>query len=451
MNNLARHLFQQYQHSKILILGWAREGQSSYQLLRSVCPEADISVSDNNEALITNWMNEQQQKLTISPYLQNLSDFDVIFKTPGVPVHIPELQEYLASGGVITSQLNEFLNVYRDQCIGITGTKGKSTTSSLIYQLYTAAGKETLLAGNIGLPVFEIVDQVQPTTTIIIEMSSYQLETVTASPHIAILLNLYAEHLNYHRTIENYVFAKAKITAYQNAADVLIFNQDSPELATTAQQSPAQKIPFSYHQAINYPGETDTVLAQLVNVELPGTIKRWNVLPALLTTSELDLSAEQIIDALKAFQPLPHRLETVSNQTGIPGIDDTLATIPEATIAALETVPKVDVLILGGYDRGISYQKIVETCIDKHVPAIAFFKPSGQIMMELIKNQYSSDQWPRMQIVETMAEAVAFAQQHAPEGGTVLLSPSSPSFGQFADYRDKSAQFRAAIEKLSPT
>lgn len=449
MNTLATQLYQKFHNKKVLILGWAREGQSTYQTLRTVCPDAELTISDREPENIQKWEKETQQEVSSSPYLQNLSNFDVIFKTPGIPVQIPELQEFIAAGGVVTSQLNEFLGSYRDQIIGITGTKGKSTTASLIAHLFTAAGRDVVFAGNIGTPVFDVADEIRSNTTIVIEMSSYQLETVTTSPHVAVLLNLYAEHLNYHRTLELYMMAKAKITTFQKESDIVIYNKDASEIATVAEQSTAQKVPFSYVEQLSYPSSVETVLTELETVTLPSTIKQWNVLPALLAVQQLDLSPEQMIDALKSFRPLPHRLETVSNEREITWIDDTLATIPEATIAALDSLARVDVLLLGGYDRGISYQKIVDAIVQKNVPAIAFFKPSGQIMYDLLRQQYPKEKWPTMSIVETMEDAVRFAYAHAAQHGVVLLSPSSPSFGQFKDYRDKSAQFQHWIAKLA--
>jgi UDP-N-acetylmuramoyl-L-alanine---L-glutamate ligase len=441
MNKLTQHLAQTYDGQRILVLGWGREGQNTYEVLKESCPKAEIFCSDQNTELLTD--------LPTTPYLQELEQFDVIFKTPGVPVRTPELQTYLSQGKKITSQLNEFLAVYRSQTFGITGTKGKSTTSSLVAHLLTAIGKNVIFAGNIGTPVFSIANQVQDEMSLVIEMSSYQLETTTSSPHVAVLLNLFPEHLNYHQGIENYANAKAHITLHQNTDDVFVFNQDVPEVAQIATQTHAQKYPFSYRSSLQYSNKVAAVLSQLEDVSLPATIKTRNVLPAVLAIQHLEWSPEQILAALSTFTPLPHRLETVSTSHQITWIDDTLATIPEATIAALEALPRVDVLLLGGYDRGINFEPIVDALIKKKVPFIGFFQPSGQKMYDLIQQKYSVDQQPVMKLVQDMEDAVRFAYEHASADGVVLLSPSSPSFGQFKDYRDKSQQFRSWIEQLA--
>lgn len=441
MNRLTQHLAQMYDGQHILVLGWGREGQSTYDVLTASCTNAKIFCSDQNTALLTN--------LPTTPYLQDLDQYDVIFKTPGIPIRTPELQTYLSQGKKITSQLSEFLAVYSSQTYGITGTKGKSTTSSLVAHLLNAIGKSVIFAGNIGTPVFSIADQIQDQTTLVIEMSSYQLETTMTSPHVAVLLNLFPEHLNYHQGIENYAQAKSQITAHQNEDDILVFNQDVPEIAHIATESQAKQLPFSYQSTLSYSDKVDAVLTQLEDVSLPATIKTRNVLPAVLAIGHLEWSPEQILAALSTFTPLPHRLETVSTSHQITWIDDTLATIPEATIAALEALPRVDVLLLGGYDRGIDFAPIVDALIRKKIPFIGFFQPSGQKMYDLIQQKYSVDQHPTMKLVQDMEDAVRFAYEHASVGGVVLLSPSSPSFGQFKDYRDKSQQFRSWIEQLA--
>lgn len=449
MSHLTDYLATHYDRRKILILGWGREGQSSYRVLSECCPAASISVSDQNEQVITDWATEHRKQLTTSPYLQSLDQYDVIFKAPGIPVRTPELLAFQASGKVITNQLNEFLHVYRDRIYGVTGTKGKSTTSSLVTHFLFAMGKRAVLAGNIGTPVFEIDDYIVEETNLVIEMSSYQLETTTVSPHVAVFLNLFPEHLNYHQGIENYIAAKAHITSAQSVDDYFIYNQDSPEATAVAAQTQATKIPFSYTTLLEYPEHVNAVLAELDNnTHLPATIKSWNVLPALLAVQHLGFDPKTILRSLTTFTALPHRLEKVGVFRDVTWIDDTLATIPEATIAALEALPRVDVLMLGGFDRGISYEKIVHACMEHNVSALAFFKTSGEKMYDFLKASYPEKNWPAMKVVENMEDAVRFAYEHAPKGGTVLLSPSSPSFGEYKDYRDKSAKYRDWIMKL---
>jgi UDP-N-acetylmuramoylalanine--D-glutamate ligase len=235
---------------------------------------------------------------------------------------------------------------------------------------------------------------------------------------------------------------------HQTRDDIFIFNQDIPIIPQVTDHTQARKHPFSYQTSLEYPDRVTTVLKQLDQVQLPSTIKRYNVLPALLAIEDFEWLPEQILIALSTFTPLPHRLETVSTAHQITWIDDTLATIPEATITALEALQRVDVLLLGGYDRGIDFTPIVDAVIKKKVPYIGFFQPSGQKMYDLIKQKYDIEEQPIMQLVSNMEDAVRFAYTHATAGSVVLLSPSSPSFGQFKDYQDKSRQFRLWIQQL---
>ncbi len=439
MNQLQQHLLKTYQDSYIVILGFGREGLSTYHMLRSLWPEKDLYVIDQAAG------GTKQNDSHLHPLLglsAQLPEETVVFKTPGISPWETELQAYIRSGKILTSQMNEFLRVYRNQVIGVTGTKGKSTTASLITHFLEAAKMPCILAGNIGKPVFDIAADIHEDTTLVVEMSSYQLETVHYSPHIAVLLNLFPEHLNHHRSLENYLLAKAKITQFQSENDVLIYNKDSIDLELVASNSSAHKIPFSgqgHNHLINEVTSLHTV------------IKKNNLLPAFLVLQLFKVDEATLLSAAKTFQPLPHRLESVGTFQQLTFYDDTLATIPEATIQAIDALGKVDVILLGGYDRGIDYRKIVDRVISAHIPQVIFFPSTGQKMYDLMKAHYTADNLPQVHFVNTMEEAVRVAYHFSNRPGTVLLSPASPSFGQFKDYEDKSAQFVYWIKKLAHT
>lgn len=441
MNELVTSLQQKYQDQEILILGWGKEGQSTYHFLRQIFPKKTLWVTDEKRIDLSHIPDELLQFK--DDYVQQLTQFQVIFKAPGVPGQLPELQHFT---GIITSQMNEFLAVYSSQVIGVTGTKGKSTTSSLIYHLLHSAQQPVLLAGNIGQPVFESVQQITPETTVVVEMSSYQLEQVKHSPHIAVLLNLFPEHLNYHQSFEKYSEAKANITKHQTAADFFVFDETIPQLVAIAQTSKAVKRAFS-------PGEA-RLLEQYPELEeaveqLPPIVRDYNIPPAITVAQICHLSKSQIMQGLRTFQTLPHRLETVGTFKDITFIDDTLATIPEAACLAIDTYPKTSVIILGGFDRGIDYSAIVDKVMKTHISTVLFFSPSGDKMAELMKSKYAAEQLPQIFFVQDMEEAVRLAYQHAKPHSTVLLSPASPSHGQFKNYEDKSAQYVHYIHELA--
>lgn len=375
MNKLVRHLQENYHQQEMLILGFGREGKSTLEMLQQVFPDKKITVMDKQLSK----KDEEKIGAPIAEYFKDLARFDVIFKTPGIPISEPPLQEFLQSGKKITSQFNEFIEIYHNQIIGVTGTKGKSTTSSLIHHFLKEAEIPTILLGNIGTPVFTAAAKVTAEMKIVVEMSSYYLEIVEHSPHIAVLLNIFPEHLNYHGSLEKYVGAKANITRFQTEMDYCIYNAEFVELRQVAEQTKAYLIAYE-------PTKEQAVLEPFAEAmqHLPEVVQKQNVLPAVLVARIFKVKDKTISTALQSFQPLPHRLQHVGTYRGITFIDDTLATIPEATINAIDSVPRVDVIILGGFDRGLDYTKVVEKVIQKKIPTILFFRPSGEKMYDIL-------------------------------------------------------------------
>ncbi len=430
MNKLLNSLQQLYSNKQILILGLGKEGISTQKTLAALFPNQKIATMDKSNS---------------TDYLQNLGQYQVIFKTPSLPIDDPALIDFQKNGGVITSQLNEFLRVYKNQTVGVTGTKGKSTTTTFIYQLLLESGKNAVIAGNMGIPPFETSDQIEENTLIAVEMSSYQLQSVEFSPHWAVWLNVFQEHLNFHGNLDNYTLAKAKITLHQSEEDIFIFNEADQIISKFATSSKAIKYSFKpAHSMEDFPlrlSETNTT--QLSQVFLT------NDLPAVLQLSKvMKIDEATILNTIKNFKSLPHRLEKISSPSGRVFIDDTLATIPEAAAAAIDAFPNVQVMLLGGFDRGIEYELIVEKIVQSKIPVLIFFKPSGEKMLKLL-NQKTSDQYfPKTFLVDSMQEAVQLSIEHSQHGDVILLSPASPSFGQFKDYQDKSDQFRHWILEL---
>ncbi len=445
MNKLTTSLAHLYQNKELLVLGLGKEGISTLEQLKQLFPGKILNVMDQAETLQLSEVDQENVNLILgkSEYLLGLERYDVIFKTPSIPLTEPQLQEFIKHDGIITSQLNEFLRVYRNQTVGITGTKGKSTTTTFIYQLLLAANKVALLAGNIGIPPFEIVSQITDETVVAMEMSSYQLQAVTFSPHWAILLNIFSEHLNYHGTIDEYVLAKANILKFQGESDYSIYNENEPLIKKFATQSKGIKKPFQ-----PYAGRDEIALLENVQTSLSDVFLTQD-LPAALQFAEVtSIDNASVVQTIQTFQPLSHRLEPITTKSGVTFIDDTLATIPEAAIAAIQAYPQAKVVMLGGFDRGIEYSLIVEEVVKKKIPVVIFFKPSGEKMKQLIEATYSPDQFPEMHLVDTMEQAVRISFEKTKRGDVVLLSPASPSFGQFHDYQDKAAQFRHWIQEL---
>jgi len=447
MTKLQHSLQLQYVNKKILILGMGKEGMSTLNMLTSVFPTQKMTIMDIDESLTFPMIDPNRIQIVKGKerFLTEIDQFDVIFKTPSITIHLPQLQSYLNSGGKITSQLNEFLRVYHSQTIGVTGTKGKSTTAAFIYQLLQQANKRTLLAGNMGIPPFEVERQIEDDTVVTLEMSSFQLQAVEFSPHWAIWLNIFPEHLNYHHSFELYAESKAKITRHQKSDDVIIFNQNDPLIRSYGQKSIALQHPFI---SLNSLSDLEKMTGKKIQTELSDVFITQD-LPAVLQLAKvLLIGPTEVVQTLTTFKPLPHRLEKITTQSGVIFIDDTLATIPEAAVAAINSFTAVNVILLGGFDRGIDYSRIVAEVIKKKIPTVIFFRPSGEKMKKILEENYPTDQQPQTFLVGTMEEAVKISYQHCAKGDIALLSPASPSFGQFKDYQDKASQFRFWISAL---
>ncbi len=405
--------------NKVLILGFAREGQSTLNFLRSRFPYLQIDTADQKDG---------------PDYLLHLKDYQIIIKSPGISPHKPEIVAAQKAGTVFTSHTQIFFENCPGKIIGVTGTKGKSTTASLIHHVLAANDCRSVLVGNIGRPALDFLPEITADTWVAMELSSYQLMNLNISPHIAVLQNIYPDHLDYHQSFQEYVEAKRNIARYQKPDDYFIYNNDFPLSAQTAEITPAKKIPFSL---LDY---DRTISAQLL-----GEHNKYNILPSVFVGKILGLSISQIYYAISTFKPLDTRLQPVAEVSGIRFFEDTLATIPEATIAALDALsPDVDTLIAGGYERKQNYLYLAQKILDSHIKTLIVFPATGPRIWEEIKNIQSKPSIIYHQ-AKSMSDAVKFAASHTSPGKICLLSPAAPSFTLFKDYRDEGRQYRDAL------
>ena len=402
------------QTEKLLILGFAREGRSTKTFLHHRFPALQVDTADRQDG---------------PDYLKNLQDYQVIIKTPGIPPHLPEIIAAKKAGVVFTSHTQIFFEVCPSpKTIGVTGTKGKSTTASLIHHLLSQNQIPSVLVGNIGLPALDHLPQITSTTWVVIELSSYQLMDLETSPHIAVLLNIYPDHLDYHQNFEEYRNAKLNITRHQTPSDYLITAEDVP--------TRARKILFSSPRPP-------------IPSRLLGAHNQLNIQPAVIIGQLLDIPKDNILAAVKSFVPLDTRLTQVGEVNGVIFYEDVLATIPEATIAALDAFPSgVKTLIAGGHERKQNYSNLANKILDTGVKNLIVFPATGpRIWAEITKVNPKSG--IAYFFVNSMPDAVKIALDHTASGEICLLSPAAPSFTLFKDYRDESAQYRQAIQNLS--
>src|SRR3989338_7348318 len=349
---------------KVLLLGFAREGRDTLLFLRKKFPKKVIGIADQNPNAFEG--KKDKVKLYLGKnYLKALKEYEVIIKAPGIPPF--KVAPFLKKSHIVTSQTEIFFDNCPGTIIGITGTKGKSTTSSLIHAVLKEGGLKSHLIGNIGEPVLQFLDKAKPEDIFVYELSSFQLTNLKRSPAIAVFLNLYPEHLDYYQgNFLAYAKAKANITKYQTQTDFLIYNAKDPFVARIAKRSKAQQLPFGLPKlGLGVPKPSLGIIASLE--------------PAMLIGKLFSISQKKIQQALKEFKPLSHRLERVGEWKGITFYNDSLATISEATIAALDFLgSKVHTLIAGGYDRGLTFEKLGKKIGESSIKTLILFPTTGE-------------------------------------------------------------------------
>ena len=385
-------------NKKILIWGFGREGQSTKYFLERNCPAAEVEVFEGKKEDIPEYK------------------YDLIIKSPGIVM--PE------DDPKYTSQTELFLSEFRDQVIGITGTKGKSTTSAMLYHaLSQLSDRNVIFLGNIGEPCLNYFEEITEDTIIVFEMSCHQLAHVDVSPHIAVFLNLYEEHLDYYGTLEKYFQAKTNITKYQKSGDRFYKGDNVPEIATAATTEVIKRdVIRNYDLPIS--GEHNSFNAEFV---------------IRIISDNFGFSKEEILNSLKTFKGLPHRLEFAGEKDGISYYDDSISTIPQATIEAISSLPNVKTVLIGGMDRGIDYT-ILENFINEHDEYNYIFSyDSGKRIYGAIndgENCYYTDD---------LEKAVELAKQITPAGSSCVLSPASASYGYFKNFEHRGEMFKEYV------
>ncbi|MDD5568804.1 MAG: UDP-N-acetylmuramoyl-L-alanine--D-glutamate ligase [Candidatus Pacebacteria bacterium] len=425
----------------LVILGIGREGLDSFYFLRKLFPKKVIAIADEKDVSELDINTEKSlgkdsyiKYYGGKNYLKSLKNFDIVVKSPGI--QFGKIKKYLKKGVILTSQTELFFDNCPAKIIGITGTKGKSTTASLIYAILKKNGFSAYLLGNIENPSLSHLLKIKKTDVIVYELSSHQLQFLRTSPHIAVFLNIYPEHLDYYKNFNEYFKAKENIALYQSKSDYFIFNPKFREIKNLARKAKSKKISIE-------PKKYSKLFGQ--NPELAQITHEDNLTAAIEAGKIFKLTEQRIIRGIKSFKKLPHRLELVGEFKKIKFYDDSIATIPEAAIFAMNSLGEsVETMILGGLDRGIDFKKISkEISRNKNIKNLILFPASGNKIWQGINkkeksrlNKYS---------VKDMESAVKTAFAKTTPGRICLLSPASPSFGLFKDYKDRGEQFKKYV------
>ena len=399
---------------KVAILGYGIEGKSAEQYFAR--KKAEIEIFDKfTEADIDGF---------------DLGRFDLVIRTPSVRPR---------PGWTSATK------IFFDKCpcpiIGVTGTKGKGTTASLIASILEAAGKKTYLIGNIGISPLDVLDKISKNDIVVFELSSFQLWDLEKSPHVAVLAHMDVDHLDIHRDETEYWSAKANLVRYQTKEDFIIYEKSNPISAAIAKKSPAQKLTYPTGKY------RDLILSAL---QLPGPHNMRNAEAAILAAKCFNVTDPATIKkGLAAFTGLPHRLKFVRKVHGVEYYDDSISTTPGSTIAAITAFPtRKKILILGGSSKGADYTELAKTIKSGSIKLAILVGPESHKIRSALAGAHFD---PTIQVLDTpydMAEVVKLAAQAAENGEIVILSPAAASFDSFKNYADRGDQFIAAVEAI---
>lgn len=428
---------------RIAIAGYGIEGTQNLEYFHRKYPNAAFTVLD--ECRDVDVPEFADTKLGPDAF-DELESYDMVVRTASLS------PRKLASARKVWSGTNEFFAECPTQhIIGITGTKGKGTVCSLIVGMLKAAGKQVHLVGNIGTPAIGELGKIQPEDIVVFELSSFQLWDAEYSPHIAVLLGIEPDHLDIHDSMDDYVDAKARLTRFQNAPDVLIWNPENDianQIAT--RESTAISTPYltkfgAYIQDGMF-WFRDQRLCALDEIRIPGLHNQQNACAAITAASYF--ISHDFADAVRAglhdFEGLPHRLKYVATVDDVRYYDDSISTTPGSAIAAIASFAEPKIIILGGSDKGADYKSIVKNCRDTETRVIAIGK-TGETIAKLCEEYDVS----HVRILGGMPEVIATVRDIAHAGDVVILSPASASFDQYKNYQDRGEQFVAAVRGLA--
>lgn len=439
-------LLKKYTDGKnVLLLGFGREGKATYRRLCEAGGCASVTIADKNP--VRDALPESVKLIIGDSYQKTLNDYDIVFKSPGVVLEQP----YDSYTCKITSQTEIFLEKYASQVIGITGTKGKSTTTTLIHHILSENGVDSVLTGNIGIPCFDVADSIHENTRVVFELSCHQLENIKFSPSAAVFLNLFEEHLDHYGTFEKYADAKRNIYRHQKQGDVLFCNTDvKPEISEcssriiTVSQKDSTADVFVPSDVISYEGEKVNVPVN--DMKLAGNHNCYNVAVACAVCRMCGLSADDIMKSVCTYSPLPHRLEYIGTKDGVKYYDDSISTICAAAVQAVVSLKDVDTLLIGGMDRGIDYSELEEFLSDCTVSNIILMSDSGKRILDEIKSRYTDEAFlSKLHLTEKLEGAVKLAKELTAKGTSCVMSPAAASYNDFKNFEERGDAFRELV------
>ncbi|MDR2063845.1 MAG: UDP-N-acetylmuramoyl-L-alanine--D-glutamate ligase [Candidatus Nomurabacteria bacterium] len=426
---------------KIAILGFGVEGRCAFEYFSRRHPEAEIEVFDqarveSNVVKIT----------TIRDFVgMDFSDFDLVIRSPSIrPDRIKARN--------LSSMTAQFFQKCPAKIIGVTGTKGKGTTCSLIKSILERAGKKVWLVGNIGVPALEVLDEIADNDIVVYELSSFQLWDLKKSPQVAVVVHIELDHQDVHKSFDEYLAAKSNIALWQDRNGKIVFDSSNDHAVAIAAQSVARKAPYPNRDLAHvengafYYGLKELCPTSVLNIL--GAHNVMNALAAISAVADWTLDEVAIRDGLHDFTGLPHRLKFVDEVDGVGYYDDSISTTAGSTIAAIKSFDRPEILILGGSPKGADFGELAQTVKDYRVKWVVLIGEEA-VRLEQALNAVHYRKITNLGTAKTMREIVLETKKRAERGDVVLLSPACASFGMFKNYADRGDQFIQAVQGLS--
>lgn len=388
-------------------------------------------------------------------YLNNLSG-DMIFKTPGMRYDVPELLKAKENGSIVTSEMEVFFEVCPSHIIAVTGSDGKTTTTTLIHKMMTDAGYKTWLGGNIGNPLLTDTEKMKENDWVILELSSFQLHTMRKSPEIAVITNISPNHLDMHKDYKEYIDAKKNIMLYQNEGDTLIVNADNQVTADIGKSVNGAVKYFSRNGMADVYLDGNIIkrgIVEILNIKdikIPGMHNVENYMAAIAAVSGL-VSKEVIVNVAKTFGGVEHRIELVRTLDGVKYYNSSIDSSPNRTINTLRVFPNKVIMIAGGKDKGIPYDEI-GPALAEHVKVLILIGATSDKIQEALDAEINkTGNGKDIEVIRATSyeDAVNTARSKAHDGDVVLLSPASTSFDMFRNFEERGNLFKKIVNELN--
>lgn len=427
---------------KIVILGFGREGQAVFQFVKKSpkYKKATITICDRNPKIkIPAGVKSQ----TGTNYLKNLKNFDIIFRSPGVPYNLPEIQRVITKGVKISSTTKLFFDNFKGRIIGITGTKGKGTTATLLYKILKACGKPAYLAGNIGKPMIEILPKLKRNSLVILELSSFQLQDMKMSPYIAVVLDVFPDHMDAHKNFSEYINAKANMAHWQKKSDKIFYFADNKYSSWIAQKSRAKKISVDSQYSHTF-ADLHYIL------KIPGEHNFKNALMAATVTKSLGCPKEKIVKVIKNFKGNEHRLELIRKIKGVSFYNDSASTNPQTAAAAVTAFSEPKILICGGKDKSLNYSPLAKALKNSNTKLVILFGENKKKIKKAISNSQIVIREAKnlKDAVNLSYKTAKFLITNYQLPITIVFSPASASFDMFKNYAERGKKFKELVKKL---